>query len=57
MKYVGAQKLIPTEFLYTQGAQKLIPTIFSTLLHTYGAQKLVPTIFSTNKVGQSSGGT
>ena len=47
---MGAQKLIHTEFLYTQGAQKLIPTKFSTLLRTQGAQKFIRTKFSTNKV-------
>ena len=50
MKYRGAQKLIPTEFLYIQGAQKLIPAKFSTLLRSQGAQKLIRAEFSTNKV-------
>ena len=44
---MGAQKLIHTELLYTQGAQELIPTKFSTLLHTQGAQKLIRAKFST----------
>ena len=47
---MGAQKLIPTKFLYAQGAQKLICAIFSTLLRTKGAQKLVRAEFSTNEV-------
>ena len=50
MKYRGAQKLIPTEFLYIQGAQKLIPAKFSTLLRSQGAQKLIRTEFNTTKV-------
>ena len=47
---MGAQKLIHTEFLHTQGVQKSIHAIFSTLLRTKGAQKLVRAEFSTNKV-------